>query len=56
MSKFLKKETFVLQQDLFYTGLTRAKRLAILVRTKKALAIAVKNDKTRKRFTALSIN
>jgi exodeoxyribonuclease V alpha subunit len=44
----------MLQRNLLYTGLTRAKKLAILVGTKRALAIAVKNDKTRKRFTGLS--
>jgi exodeoxyribonuclease V alpha subunit len=43
----------MLQRNLLYTGLTRAKKLAILVGTKKAVAIAVKNDKTRKRFTGL---
>ena len=44
----------MLQRNLLYTGLTRAKKLAILVGTKKAVAIAVKNDKTRKRFTGLA--
>jgi exodeoxyribonuclease V alpha subunit len=44
----------MLQRNLLYTGLTRAKKLAILVGTKKALAIAIRNDKTRKRFTGLS--
>ena len=43
----------MLQRNLLYTGLTRAKKLAILVGTKKALAIAVKNDKIRRRFTGL---
>ena len=44
----------MLQRNLLYTGLTRAKKLTILVGTKKALAIAVRNDKTKKRFTGLS--
>ena len=43
----------MLQRNLLYTGLTRAKKLAIIVGTKKALAIGVKNDKTQKRFTGL---
>lgn len=43
----------MLQRNLIYTGLTRAKKLAILAGTKRALAVAVKNDKTRKRFTRL---
>jgi exodeoxyribonuclease V alpha subunit len=43
----------MLQRNLIYTGLTRAKKLAIFVGTKRALAIGVKNDKTQKRFTGL---
>ena len=43
----------MLQRNLIYTGLTRAKKLAILIGTKRALAVGVKNDKTRKRFTRL---
>jgi exodeoxyribonuclease V alpha subunit len=44
---------FLLQRNLLYTGITRAKELAILVGTKKALAMAVRNDKTRLRYTHL---
>ena len=36
-----------------YTAITRGKRLVIMVGSKKALAIAVKNHKTQKRFTLL---
>jgi exodeoxyribonuclease V alpha subunit len=36
-----------------YTAITRGKRLVIVVGSKKALGIAVKNDKTQKRFTWL---
>jgi len=43
----------MLQRNLVYTGLTRAKKLAILVGTKKALAIGIRNDKTQKRYTGL---
>jgi exodeoxyribonuclease V alpha subunit len=43
----------MLQRNLIYTGLTRAKKLAIFVGTKRALAIGVKNDKTQKRFTGI---
>ena len=43
----------MLQRNLIYTGLTRAKKLVVLVGTKKALAIAIRNNKTQKRFTGL---
>jgi exodeoxyribonuclease V alpha subunit len=44
----------LLQRNLVYTGITRAKKLAILIGTKKALAIAIKNNKPQSRFTSLS--
>jgi exodeoxyribonuclease V alpha subunit len=44
----------LLQRNLIYTGITRAKRLVVLIGTKKALAIAIKNNKPRLRFTHLS--
>jgi len=44
----------MLQRNLLYTGITRARRLVVLVGTKRALAIAVKNDKTESRFTQLA--
>ena len=43
----------LLQRNLLYTGVTRGKKLVVLVGTKKAMAIAVKNNKTEKRFTLL---
>jgi len=43
----------LLQRNLLYTGVTRGEKLVVLVGTKKAMAIAVKNDKTEKRFTRL---
>jgi exodeoxyribonuclease V alpha subunit len=39
----------MLQRNLFYTALTRAKRLSIIVGSFKALYIAIKNDKPVKR-------
>ena len=33
----------ILQRNLFYTGVTRGKRLVVLVGQKKAIAIAVRN-------------
>lgn len=44
----------MLQRNLLYTAITRGKKLVIIVGTKKALAIAVKNINTRKRWTRLS--
>lgn len=45
----------LLQRNLMYTAITRGKRLVIAVGSKKALAIAVKNDKTLKRFGWLDV-
>ena len=44
----------MLQRNLLYTALTRAKKLAILVGEKKALFIAIKNNKAIKRYTKLA--
>jgi exodeoxyribonuclease V alpha subunit len=44
----------LLQRNLIYTGITRAKKLAVLIGTKKALSIAIKNNKPQLRFTRLS--
>jgi len=43
----------MLQRNLLYTAITRAKKLAVLVGTKKAIAIAVRNDKVQRRYTHL---
>jgi len=42
-----------LQRNLVYTAVTRGRDLVVMVGTKKALAIGVKNDKTQKRYTFL---
>jgi exodeoxyribonuclease V alpha subunit len=44
----------MLQRNLFYTGVTRARRLVCLVGTKKALGMSVRNNQTQKRFTGLA--
>lgn len=44
----------MLQRNLLYTAITRAKRLLVLVGTKKALAIAVRNDATLRRCSRLA--
>ncbi len=43
----------MLQRNLVYTAITRGKKLVVLVGSKRALAIAVRNDKTQKRYTNL---
>lgn len=43
----------LLHRNLLYTGVTRGKKLVVLVGTKKAVAIAVKNDEIEKRYTGL---
>ncbi len=44
----------LLQWNLIYTGITRGRKLVVMVGTLKALAIAVKNNKTQKRYTRLA--
>ena len=43
----------MLQRNLLYTAITRAKKLVVLVGTKKAIAMAVRNNKVAQRYTAL---
>ena len=44
----------LLQRNLLYTAITRGKQLVILVGTRRALTIALKNDKPRQRMTGLA--
>jgi len=43
----------LLQRNLIYTGVTRAKKLVVLIGSKQALAIALRNDRPQKRMTRL---
>ncbi len=43
----------MLHRNLFYTAITRGKKLVVIVGTKKAVAIAVKKDDVQKRYTSL---
>src|ERR1019366_9437970 len=43
----------LLQRNLIYTGITRAKRLLVVVGQKKAQGLAVRNDQSRKRYSGL---
>ncbi len=44
----------MLQRNLIYTAMTRGKRLVVFLGTKKALAIALKNAKVRRRWSRLA--
>ena len=44
----------LLQRNLIYTGITRARKLVVLIGTQRALAIAIRNNKPQLRFTRLS--
>ena len=43
----------MLQRNLIYTGVTRGKRLVVLVGQRQALAIAIKGTQTRRRWSKL---
>lgn len=43
----------LLQRNLLYTAITRGSRIVILIGSKKALDIALKNDKPRERLSGL---
>jgi exodeoxyribonuclease V alpha subunit len=47
------QQFMLLQRNLVYTGITRGKKLVVLVGQKKALAMAVNNNRTEKRFSGL---
>lgn len=44
----------LLQRNLLYTAITRARRLVVLVGTRKAIAIALRNNKVEQRFSNLA--
>jgi exodeoxyribonuclease V alpha subunit len=43
----------MLQRNLLYTAVTRARKLCVLVGSRRAIGMAVKNDKVAHRYTAL---
>lgn len=49
----LTQHYMMLQRNLLYTAVTRGRKLVVLVGTKKALAIAVKNNRTERRYSLL---
>jgi exodeoxyribonuclease V alpha subunit len=44
----------MLQRNLLYTGVTRGKRLVVIVGQQKAVAIAVRNASSRRRWSKLA--
>ena len=44
----------MLERNLLYTGVTRGKQLVVLIAQAKALAMAVKNVRSRRRITRLA--
>lgn len=50
----LTQHYMLLQRNLLYTAITRAKELVVLVGSRKATAIAVKNDTVSRRCTTLA--
>ncbi len=49
----LTQHYLLLQRNLIYTAVTRGKKLVILIGTKKALSIAIRNNKPTERYTNL---
>ena len=47
------QQYLLLQRNLIYTGLTRGRKLVVVIGQKKALAVAVRNNKTDQRFSGL---
>ena len=45
----------LLQRNLVYTGITRGKKLVVVVGQRKAMSIAVRNNKTEQRFSGLLV-
>jgi len=50
----LTQHYLLLQRNLLYTGVTRAKKMVVLVGTRKAIAIAVKNNRIDQRWSGLT--
>lgn len=50
----LTQHYMMLQRNLLYTAITRAKKMVVLVGTRKAIAIAVNNNEVARRWSALA--
>jgi exodeoxyribonuclease V alpha subunit len=47
------QQYLLLQRNLLYTGVTRGRKLVVLIGQKQALATAIRNNRTRQRFSGL---
>jgi exodeoxyribonuclease V alpha subunit len=47
------QQYLLLQRNLIYTGITRGRRLVVVIGQRKALAMAVRNNRTESRFSGL---
>jgi hypothetical protein len=47
------QQYMLLQRNLVYTGITRGKKLVVLIGQRKALEMAVRNNRTENRFSGL---
>ena len=54
MIPLLTQHFVMLQRNLLYTGMTRAKRLMILVGSEKAVSMAVRNSVREPRYSLLN--
>ncbi|HEY4687770.1 MAG TPA: AAA family ATPase [Anaerolineae bacterium] len=51
----LPQHHLMLQRNLLYTAVTRARRLCVIVGSRRALAMAVKNNKVAERYSGLQV-
>jgi exodeoxyribonuclease V alpha subunit len=49
----LTQHYLLLQRNLLYTAVTRARRLAVIVGTRRAFTLALKSTRRTRRFTRL---
>jgi exodeoxyribonuclease V alpha subunit len=47
------QQYLLLQRNLVYTGMTRGRKLVVLIGQPKALGMAVRNHQTSRRFSGL---
>ncbi|MEM5774831.1 MAG: AAA family ATPase, partial [Anaerolineaceae bacterium] len=51
----MKSHYIMLQRNLIYTAITRARRIVVLVGSRKAIAMAINNNQTSRRNTRLAV-
>jgi exodeoxyribonuclease V alpha subunit len=47
------EQYLLLQRNLVYTGITRGRKLVLLIGRRRALGMAVRNNRTENRFSGL---